>query len=93
MLLAMSSDDPAPTWVMILPPVPKLVSRLPFALYRTTAKSSPVPLPRAWPATTILPSAWSVTLWPWSSNALATEVRILPVPFGPKLVSRLPSAL
>ncbi len=50
-----------PKSVRTSPPVPNVVSRLPFVLYRTTTKSSAkllLRLPSNSPATRILPSDW-----------------------------------
>src|SRR5262249_31477597 len=83
----------APRLVMTLPPVPKVVSSVPFALYRATAHSEMPFFDAVVPATTILlvPIAWG---WRATASAppdLPKSVAVWP-PL-PKEVSREPSAL
>ena len=71
---------------VVTPPVPKLGSRLPSALYRTRAKLWALPL-NVTPAATSFPSACT-------ASALAKPaIPVVTVPPVPKVESRLPSAL
>ena len=73
-----------PTGVATVPPVPKLGSRLPSALYRARAKA---PVESFCPAATSFPSACT-------ASALAKPaIPVVTVPPVPKVESRLPSAL
>ncbi len=61
---------------MAIPPVPKLVSRLPAASWRVSAKSSPDAVVRQ-PAVTMPPLGWITTASPWPPP---TGVDTRPVP-------------
>ena len=77
------------TLTVALPPVAKVASSTPVAPYRASTKL-PVPKPPETPATMILPSPCTSTLWA-VSPVVPKSVVTLPLPL--RLVSRLPSGL
>src|ERR1700710_1645515 len=90
---AAKADAEGPKLVATRPPVPKVASSLPLALYRASPNSSMKLVSKSWsvPATTILPSAWTAT--PAAvSDVFGPKLAGAPPP-DPKEVSRLPPTL
>ena len=56
------STEEVPISVVTVPVPPKVVSRVPFEVYLTRAKSLSLPISDR-PATTILPSDWMPRAW------------------------------